>query len=130
MKNLTPWFDGKIYKPVRQGVYQGRFFSAIGFRHWDGETWGNWFCDYADAAERKHRPAIYLRQTDDWRGIYKPEPPIEAFLERMGKHLRKEVKGAEMGLYRNAPMMRACLWNSLSKQAEHIYLYRYEKETK
>ena len=128
MKNLTPWFDGKLYKPVRPGVYQSRFFSDIGFRHWDGKTWGNWFFRQNDAARRKHRPAAGAGQTDDWRGICKPDLSMTGFLERMAEHLRDEMPPMETLRYQAG--LRSILWNSLSKQAEHIYLSRYEKETK
>ena len=128
MTTLTPWFDGKIHKPARPGVYQVRLPSSCVYRHWDGKTWGFWHSDADSAGGTKRRPHRDYHAQDDWRGICKPELSVTGFLERMAEHLRDEMPPME--ILRDQPGLRASLWNSIGKQAEHIYLSRYEKGTK
>lgn len=76
---LTPWFDGRRFKPVRVGVYpvrppKGSWWPSR-YRHWNGKRWG----------PRETTPALALAispwgacandQKDDWRGLLKEGKP-------------------------------------------------------
>ena len=136
MTTLTPWFDGKIHKPVRPGVYQVRLPGACVYRHWDGKTWGLWYFTAALVNERGVHPIRETLVQDDWRGICKSREDIgEEFLERMAEHMRKEIAGPEWAAFLGAPFVRAGLWEELGDEAEQAYWVwivqnRDEKETK
>lgn len=69
-KHLTPWFDGKKYKPARQGVYMLMDGSGkiVGYQRWDGRQWYSW-SPYAEDAAKKNSEAASYYQNDDWRGL-------------------------------------------------------------
>ena len=72
MQKLTPWFDGKLYKPAYPGVYQqlGGGDKTIGYQRWDGNYWYEW-SEYAEYAAKSTAPAARDFQNDDWRGLAK-----------------------------------------------------------
>ena len=75
---LTPWFDGKLHKPIYLGVYKQMFGPDIGYQKWDGVAWGPWKENVEAAA--KCKPGEYAMgfyQSDDWQGILKePEASL------------------------------------------------------
>ena len=89
---LTPWFDGKLYKPVHPGVYRQMSDLSIGYQKWDGVAWGPWKENVEEAARCKHGEyAMGFYQNDDWQGVLKepqalspPEPQTqETLLDRL-----------------------------------------------
>lgn len=70
---LTPWFDGKLHKPARPGVYMQRSGGGrdIGYQRWDGERWYMW-CRTAEFAARSPWAALESFQNDNWRGLREP----------------------------------------------------------
>lgn len=69
-QKLTPWFDGRKYKPVRPGVYQQKnYYGTLGYQYWDGSRWGFWCATAAQAYDQRGKfvPAIY--HNDNWRGL-------------------------------------------------------------
>ena len=68
---LTPWFDGRYFKPAWPGSYMTKFGRRVGYQWWDGRLWSTWFKS-ADDAKSDSRYCGYaaLRfQNDDWRGL-------------------------------------------------------------
>jgi len=72
MQKLTPWFDGKLYKPAYPGVYQlvSGCGEKIGYQKWDGSYWYSWEETPEDAAKSTFR-IWYFFQNDNWRGLTK-----------------------------------------------------------
>ena len=69
--DLTPWFDGKLYKPARPGPYMLLSGSrgAIGYQMWDGHKFGHWFESLHDAVWRSRDGDCAVTQNDNWRGL-------------------------------------------------------------
>ena len=68
--DLTPWFDGKLYKPKRPGVYMLMSCSSVGYQRWDGVTWSSWYEDVDGAANCPlDSYAAKSYQNDNWRGL-------------------------------------------------------------
>lgn len=73
-KQLTPWFDGKLHKPARRGVYMQMSGSGheAGYQRWNGKVWSSWYStpELAARAPRKDC-ASPTSQNDNWRGLLK-----------------------------------------------------------
>lgn len=69
-QKLTPWFNGKLYKPARPGVYQleSGCGERLGYQKWDGDKWYEW-CETVEQASLSDWVIIYSHQNDDWRGL-------------------------------------------------------------
>ena len=68
--DLTPWFDGTLYKPARPGVYMLMSGSSVGYQRWDGVEWSSWYLDVDGAANgRLDSYADTHYQNDNWRGL-------------------------------------------------------------
>jgi hypothetical protein len=69
--DLTPWFDGRVHKPTRPGVYMLMcgFGKVLGYQRWDGEFWNLWYRTPEMANIVTFRAAS---QNDNWRGLRKP----------------------------------------------------------
>jgi hypothetical protein len=71
MQKLTPWFDGKLYKPVYPGVYQQlNGDKQLGYQRWDGRLWYAWY-ESVERAAKSIGPAARGFQNDNWRGLAK-----------------------------------------------------------
>jgi hypothetical protein len=69
---LTPWFDGRLHKPARPGVYMQRNANGrIGYQRWDGESWYLWIST-AEIAAKQIQAVAHYYQNDDWRGLREP----------------------------------------------------------
>ena len=74
---LTPWFDGKLHKPVHHGVYRQMQNLTLGYQKWDGVAWGPWKENAEEAAECKPGDyAMWFYQNDDWQGILEAPPVL------------------------------------------------------
>lgn len=71
---LTPWFDDRMTKPARPGVYMlmdGNGKQA-GYQKWDGVAWGPWHMTAESAAKTKAGDYAKAEfQRDPWRGLRK-----------------------------------------------------------
>ena len=73
--DLTPWFDGTLYKPARPGVYVSKYKGYVGYyvgyRLWTEMAWGFWFWDLKDAVDDPWNAvcAPSAEQDADWRGL-------------------------------------------------------------
>ena len=74
MSNLTPWFDGKKFKPARKGVYMLMSVEGgrAGYQFWNGVAWGAWCETPFRAYIQKNSLAWGFYQNDNWRGLAKP----------------------------------------------------------
>ena len=97
MTTLTPWFEGKIHKPVRPGVYQvrspGKSPDITGFRNWNGETWSRWYSTAERADSAGHSPAPLEYQSPDWRGVQFTEALVSDLLVEVLRHLTESLGG-------------------------------------
>lgn len=76
---LTPWFDGRIHKPARPGVYQQKSATGwVGYQHWNGKKWSVWCTTAAQAYAQRGGFASPRHQNDDWRGLAEPSEGVEA----------------------------------------------------
>lgn len=72
-RELTPWFDGRYFKPARRGVYMLLSCGTVGYQKWDGKRWGPWHFTVAAAAKcGAGNYAAWQYQNDKWRGLRKP----------------------------------------------------------
>ena len=79
MIEFTPWFDGRLHKPARPGVYQQRnAHDVIGYQHWNGARWGAWCRSAAEAKEQRGSYVHPAYAHDDWRGLMVPYEGDEA----------------------------------------------------
>lgn len=73
---LTPWFDGRLYKPARPGVYMQRLYPGsgiIGFQYWNGRLWSAWRSDPQSAFDERDFLVSHRFQKHDWRGLKEEE---------------------------------------------------------
>ena len=70
---LTPWFDGKVEKPARSGVYMqmNGYGNMEGYQYWDGAFWHSWCysVEFADRSRKRSDRASSQFQNDNWRGL-------------------------------------------------------------
>lgn len=67
----TGWYNGKIFKPFRVGVYQTKNGKHFGYQYWDGVSWGS-FNETPDIAYRfRWQKVSDQYANDDWQGLVK-----------------------------------------------------------